>query len=47
LQSFNKGKILGLDGILVEFYLGLFEILEQDLLDVVEESMNYGKFWGH
>lgn len=46
MQSFNKGKILGPDGILVEFYLGLFEILEQDLSDVVEESMNYGKVLG-
>jgi len=43
LRSFKKEKILGLDGYMVEFYLGFYEFSEKDLLRVIEESWRLGK----
>ena len=42
LQSFQRDKILGPDGWLVEFYLGFYEIIGGDFLKVVEESRKEG-----
>ena len=38
LHSFQKDKSPGPDGWPIEFYLGIFELIEGDLLKVVEES---------
>jgi hypothetical protein len=38
LHSFQKGKIPGLDGWPIEFYLGCFNVIGPDILKVVEES---------
>ena len=38
LQSFQKDKILGLDGWTIEFFIDLFELLGGDLLRVVEDT---------
>jgi hypothetical protein len=43
LHSIQKEKSLGLDGWLVEYFIGFYEVLEQDLLRVVEESRASGK----
>jgi hypothetical protein len=43
LHNFQKDKISGLHGWLDEFFIGLLEILEEDLLRVVKESMVLGK----
>ena len=32
LHSFQKGKIHGLDGFTLEFYLGFYEMMKKDLL---------------
>jgi len=42
LHSFQKGKILGLDGWPIEFYLGFFYLNCPDVLKVVEESRVIG-----
>ena len=44
LKSFKKDKALGPDGFLVEFYLPFFDLLGNDLLQLVEESQMTGKF---
>ena len=38
LKGFTKDKSLGPDGWKVDFFLHFFELVGQDLLDVVEES---------
>jgi hypothetical protein len=38
IHSFQKGKIPGPDGWPIEFYLGFFDLIGQDVLKVVEES---------
>ena len=38
LGSFQKDKSLGPDGWTIDFFLGLFDILGRDLLQVVEDS---------
>jgi hypothetical protein len=38
IHYFQKGKILGPDGWPIEFYLGFFNLIGQDVLKVVEES---------
>jgi hypothetical protein len=43
LAAFQKGKILGSDGLMVEFFLGFFELLKFDLVKVVNESQEKGK----
>jgi hypothetical protein len=38
LESFQKDKSLGLDGWKMECFLGFYEMIEEDLLRVVEET---------
>lgn len=38
IHSFNHNKSLGPDGWTIEFYSGFFELIGEDLLEVVEES---------
>jgi hypothetical protein len=45
-QSFYKEKSLGLDGFLVEFFIGCFEFIENDLRRVFEASRIKGKMFG-
>jgi hypothetical protein len=35
--SFQKDKILGLDGWVIDFYLDFYDFLEEDLLKIIEE----------
>jgi hypothetical protein len=42
MNSFQKGKSLGPDGWPIEFYLGFFDLLGNDILKVVEESRKNG-----
>ena len=43
LHSFQKDKSPGLDGWTIEFFLGFFDILGEDLLKVVDESRRSGR----
>jgi hypothetical protein len=43
LHSFQKDKILGSNGLPMEFYLGCFDILGNDFLKVVEYSRLSGQ----
>jgi len=45
LKWFKKDKSLGLDGWSIEFYLEFYNLLGQDLLNVVEESNTIGKLY--
>ena len=38
LHSFQKGKSLGLDGFTLEFFLGFYDKIKEDLLAVFKES---------
>ena len=38
ISSFQKGKSLGPDGFTLEFFLGFYESVKDDLLKVVRES---------
>jgi hypothetical protein len=42
LHSFQKDKILGLDGWSMDFFVGFFDFFGKDLLKVVEESRTNG-----
>jgi hypothetical protein len=46
LQSFQKDKILGLDGLPMEFFLGCYDFIGEDLRRVVEASRTIGKMLG-
>jgi hypothetical protein len=46
LSSFQKGKSSGLDGLTVEFYLGLYDLLKDDILKVAKESKKSRKIVG-
>jgi hypothetical protein len=46
LFSLQKGKIRGPDGLNMEFYVGFYELLKDDLLKVVRESQSSGKVLG-
>jgi len=43
MNSFQKGKSLGPDGWPIEFYLGFFDLLGNDILKVVESSRKNGR----
>jgi hypothetical protein len=45
LEAFHKGKSLGPNDLSVEFYLGFFELIKEDLKKVVNESRSLGKIW--
>ena len=38
LDSFQKGKSSRPDGFTVEFYLGFYDLIKKDILEVVRES---------
>ena len=42
IHSFQKNKSPGPDGWTIEFYMGFFELVGEDLLEVVEESRRSG-----
>jgi hypothetical protein len=42
IKGFTKEKIHGPDGWTVELYLQYFDLMGQDLLDVIEDSRNRG-----
>ena len=42
LHSFQKDKIPGLDGWSMDFFVGLFDLIGNDILKVVEESRRNG-----
>jgi hypothetical protein len=46
LKGFNSSKIPGPDGWTVEFFLAFFDIVGNELLEVVEESRRLGKVTG-
>jgi hypothetical protein len=46
LKSFEKDKILGPDGWTIEFFLHLFELVGDELLELVEDSRLRGKVSG-
>jgi hypothetical protein len=46
LGSFKKAKSPSLNGWTVEFYIGFYEFLEEELLRVIEESRRVGKVLG-
>lgn len=43
LQSLKNGKAPGIDGLPVDFYKAYWEILGDDLLEVLNESLNGGQ----
>jgi hypothetical protein len=42
----RKVRVWDLDGLVVEFYLGFFELIKWDILGVVQESQASGKMLG-
>jgi hypothetical protein len=46
LQSFQRDKSLGLDGLPMELFLGCYEFIEDDLRRVVEATRTTGKMLG-
>ena len=46
VSSIQKGKILGLDGIAIEFFQGFYDLVKGDLLKAVQESQRVGKVLG-
>ena len=38
ISSFKKGKSLGSDGFTLEFFLGFYDMLKDDIMKVVRES---------
>jgi len=45
LASFQKCKIQGLDGLMMQIFHGFFGLLKDDLLKVINESKRLGKVW--
>jgi hypothetical protein len=46
LFSLKHGKIPGPNGLSIEFYIGFFNLVKEDLLKVVRESKRSGKVLG-
>ena len=46
LHSFLKGKNPGPDGFTLEFYLGFYDMMKNDILEVVREPQGSGKVLG-
>ena len=46
LHTFQKGKSRGPDRFTVELYLGFYDMLKKDILEVVKESQRLGKVLG-
>jgi hypothetical protein len=46
LEAFQKSKSQGPDGLSVEFFLGLYDLIKEDLLKVVQESEKCSKIHG-
>ena len=46
LHSFQKSKIPGLDGFTLEFFLGFYDLIKEDILKVVIESQQSEKVLG-
>ena len=46
LHSFQKGKSLGPDGFTLEFFLGFYDKIKEDILEVVKEYRKVGKVLG-
>jgi hypothetical protein len=46
LEAFQISKILGLDGLSVEFFLGFYDLIKEDLLKTVQESQRSSKVLG-
>jgi hypothetical protein len=42
----RKARVLGLDGLTVEFFIKFYDLLKDDLLNVVRESQRTGKVLG-
>jgi hypothetical protein len=45
-NSLQKNKVLGLDGWVMEFFLGFYDLIGLDWVRVVEESRKEGKVLG-
>ncbi len=46
LNGFHKGKIPGLDALLIDFFITYFEIIIHDLLQFLEYSILNGHVFG-
>ena len=46
LHSFQKGKIPGPNGFTLEFFLGFYENIKEDILEIVKESRKSGMVLG-
>ena len=46
LHSFQKGESTGLDGFTLEFYLGFYDCIKEDILKLVKESQKSRKVLG-
>ena len=46
LHSFQKGKSPGPNGFTLEFFLGFYDKIKEDILEVVKESQKSGKVLG-
>jgi len=43
LSSMQRGNSLGSDGLTMEFYVGFYDLIKDDLLNAVQESQREGK----
>ena len=46
VYSFQKGKSPRLDGFIIEFFQGFFDLVKEDFLKAVQESQRTGKVLG-